>query len=69
MTVDALERFDNGFELFKAARFEEAKALFFGALSVMPDDGPSKAYARLCELYIKDPPGEGWNGVYSQKTK
>jgi len=50
-------------------KFDVAKDLFAKALSVDPDDGPSKVYFDRCKHYLKNPPPEEWDGVSVMKTK
>jgi hypothetical protein len=64
-----LELFNEGRKKYKVMRFQEAKDLFAKALSVDPEDGPSKVYFARCKHYIQSPPPEDWDGVFVMKTK
>jgi hypothetical protein len=44
-----LELFNEGRKKYKVMRFQEAKDLFAKALSVDPEDGPSKVYFARCK--------------------
>ena len=39
------------------------------ALEIKSDDKPSKTYMSLCDYYKKNPPSEGFEGTYIQKSK
>jgi hypothetical protein len=64
-----LDHFAEGRKFYKLARFAEARDAFGKALKIDPTDGPSKVYLDRCELYIKDPPPDDWDGVSVMKTK
>ena len=64
-----LELFAEGRRHYKLAKFQEAKECFARALSVDPEDGPSKAFLARCKYYLDNPPGEDWDGVFVMKTK
>ncbi|HMU82614.1 MAG TPA: tetratricopeptide repeat protein [Leptospiraceae bacterium] len=61
--------YNQGLGLYKARKFKEARETFLKGLQILPEDGPSKLYVERCDAYIKDPPGEDWDGVYVMKTK
>ncbi len=61
--------YNQGLTLYKARKFKEAREIFLKGLQILPEDGPSKLYVDRCDAYIKDPPGEDWDGVYVMKTK
>ncbi|MCC5815879.1 MAG: tetratricopeptide repeat protein [Leptospira sp.] len=64
-----LEFYNSGLALYKKKQFEEAIAEFKKALEVHPEDGPSQLYIERCETFIKTPPPEDWDGVYTMTTK
>lgn len=64
-----LEYYNAGLALYKKRQFAEAKAQFEKALSIKPDDGPSKLYVERCEHFIKNPPPPDWDGVFVMTTK
>ena len=64
-----LDLFAEGRKLYKLQKFDEARDAFAKALTIDPEDGPSKVYLSRCEEYIKDPPPDDWDGVYVMKTK
>lgn len=64
-----LELFSQGFEKYRRREFDAAREIFEQALKLGPDDGPARIYAQRCELYIADPPGENWDGVWTLTEK
>jgi tetratricopeptide (TPR) repeat protein len=64
-----LELFDQGRELYKLKKFEEAQGFFKKVLKIKPDDGPAKVYLDRCEHYKENPPPADWDGVFIMKTK
>jgi len=61
--------YNEGMKLYREAKFAEAKAVFEKALEVDPTDSPSKVYVKRCDLYIENPPGADWDGVYTMQSK
>ncbi|MEE9274724.1 MAG: adenylate/guanylate cyclase domain-containing protein [bacterium] len=64
-----VDLYRKGLAVYKAMQFEEGKALFVEALSLDEDDGPSKTMRGRCELYMENPPPEGWNGAFVMTSK
>ncbi len=67
--LDAIEEYGKGLALYRQKRFEEAIEQFKKALSINPDDQPSKIYIERSHLYLAAPPPDDWNGVFVLKTK
>ncbi|MBI5235536.1 MAG: CHASE2 domain-containing protein [Deltaproteobacteria bacterium] len=63
------EEFSKALAMFRAERFDEAKAAFEKVLELYPNDGPSNLYVARAGEYALNPPPEGWDGVYVAKTK
>lgn len=61
--------FASGLEAYRSRRFEEAEKLFRTCLDLEPQDGPSQVFIERCRLLRNDPPPEGWDGVFTMKTK
>ena len=61
--------FEEGWKLHAARKFHEAIAKFGEALSLDPQDGPSKAYQQICQGFLQTPPPAGWAGEYIQTSK
>lgn len=66
---EALGLYGSGLYLFKERNWKEAKAIFTRALLADPSDGPSKAYIKRCDTFIKTPPRPDWDGVFKLLSK
>ena len=64
----ALARFEAGVAAFQDGRLSEAVENFRETLAVLPGDGPSLAYQRLCAEYAAGLPA-AFDGSFTQKTK
>lgn len=64
-----LDLYNEALGLYKNREWKEAKAKFKEALKIDPEDGPSKLYVERCNLYLKNPPGDDWDGVFIMTTK
>jgi adenylate cyclase len=58
-----LSLYEEGYSSFRQREFVRAKELFTQALQVQPDDYLAKIYIESCETYVKNPPGDAWDGV------
>ncbi len=61
--------FNEGVRAFREQRWEDGRRKFREVLELEPGDGPCHAYIGFCDDYEKDPPGEGWDGVYTMTHK
>jgi adenylate cyclase len=61
--------FEEAWKLHAERKFQEALTKFDQALALDPNDGPSKAYKKICEGFLKTPPPDGWAGEYIQTSK
>jgi hypothetical protein len=50
-------------------RWEEGIARFREALAIDPDDGPSALYRERCTEFLKNPPDDNWDGIFTMRTK
>nr|HPR38509.1 adenylate/guanylate cyclase domain-containing protein [Spirochaetota bacterium] len=66
---DALEHYNKGMDYFRERQWKRAMNAFHDALKILPDDGPSKTYVKRCEEFMKKPPSQKWDGVYTMKSK
>lgn len=65
----ALEAYAAGYDAYCMQHWPQAKAHFKKALSLLPDDGPSKTMLERCRFYEDAPPPEDWECVFEPKTK
>jgi adenylate cyclase len=68
-TKQVLGLFKLGFENYLSQNWEMAIKYFREVLKLEPLDGPARTYVRRCEAYAAEPPGTGWDGVYTMQTK
>ena len=68
-TAQMVSFFQAGFNLYHEKKFSEALGQFNKALEINSEDPPAKIYVERCEDYIKEPPPENWDGVFTMKTK
>ena len=59
---EVLDLYAHGLALWRAAHFEDARAVFARAVALDPDDGPSRALLARCEKFAKEPPA-AFDGV------
>ncbi|HHU36288.1 MAG TPA: hypothetical protein GXZ47_03570 [Treponema sp.] len=64
-----LDFFAEGRRFYKLMQFKEAHASFGRALKADSTDGPSRVYFDRCDYYMKNPPAEDWDGVFTMTTK
>lgn len=64
-----LDAYRDGFELYTERKWDEAMAKFEEAISVTPDDKPSKMLLARCKSYKENPPKEGWAGEFVLTSK
>ncbi|MBI5508359.1 MAG: adenylate/guanylate cyclase domain-containing protein [Deltaproteobacteria bacterium] len=67
---ELITTFESGMALYKAQKWDEAVAAFTKVRTTLkPNDFASSMYIDRCEHMKAEPPGEGWDGVYTMKTK
>jgi hypothetical protein len=57
--------FARALALYRKRAFDDAKQLFAG----LDDDPAAAVMAKRCELLAREPPADGWDGVYEQRSK
>ncbi len=67
--VEFVQMFEGGLAHYRGQRWDEAIAVFQRCLSAKETDYCSKKYIDRCRSMAEEPPGEGWDGVYTMKTK
>ncbi|MGE3259183.1 MAG: adenylate/guanylate cyclase domain-containing protein, partial [Geobacter sp.] len=65
---ELLPRFEQALEQYRAQAFEAAQRAF-DELAQQYDDGPSRLYSSRCSEYLQTPPPDGWDGIYTAKSK
>jgi adenylate cyclase len=65
----AVKVYNEALQVYSDKKFSEAIPLFEKALSVNPNDGPSRTYLSRCQYLIANPPAEDWDGVFHMTTK
>jgi adenylate cyclase len=63
-----IERYEDALEAYKSRKFEKAADLFKQCL-LEHDDETCRMYVRRCRHLLKNPPGRGWDGVFTLTTK
>ena len=66
---ELLSKYNEALDLYKRREWQAALDGFNSALQIDPSDGPTRVYIGRCEAYLKEPPGEDWDGVFEMKTK
>jgi adenylate cyclase len=61
--------FEEGLGLYLNRQWRQAIQAFEAVLGIEPTDTPSKIYIQRCSDYMKSPPPEDWDGVYTMSEK
>jgi len=64
-----VEVFHGALDVFEKRNWEQAAEGFKEALSIKPEDHPSKLYFERSEKFLKQPPADNWDGVYNLTEK
>ncbi len=64
-----LEVFNKGMEQYLKQEFQAATETFKECIKLRGEDPVAELYIERCEDFIKEPPGDQWDGVYESKTK
>ena len=67
--MDALGYFRDGVERYRGQDWDGALKSFGASLKANPNDKLSEDYIQRCEIMKKDPPGDGWDGVWIMQSK
>ena len=54
---------------YKARDWTKARDSFKNLLKIDSNDGPSLTYIERCKIFIKKPPSDNWDGVFTLKSK
>lgn len=66
---EAVRFYLDGISYYRARDWRRAAESFKKALSLDPDDYPSRIYLERCKLFQTDPPPIDWDGVFVMQTK
>jgi len=64
-----VERYADGIRHYRAREFKDALSCFKEALTLNPNDHPSRLYIERSEHFIAIPPPPDWDGVWTMTTK
>ncbi len=64
-----LDRFADSVQLYRSGNFSDAQDRFTSIMNDYPDDPVCRLYIGRCHLYLANPPGDNWDGVFTMKTK
>jgi adenylate cyclase len=67
--MEVLNDFKYGLELYRSAKWRPAISAFQKALSNNPQDRLSQVYIDRCQYYEENPPGAGWDRVWTMTSK
>jgi adenylate cyclase len=65
---ELIPRFEEALEQYRAKEFTAAQCIF-DELAQQYDDGPSRLYSSRCAEYLLTPPPDGWDGIFTAKSK
>jgi len=68
-TLETVELFHKGLELFEARQWDAAIAEFRKAQRILTGDGPSDVFVKRCQGFQKKPPPASWDGVFNLSMK
>ncbi len=68
-TVQKLERYARGLQLYRQKKWAEAIAEFEKCLRLDPGDGPSKVFIERCAYFRETSVLEDWDGVFEMESK
>lgn len=67
--IDVLPNFRDGLSLYRSQRWDDAVKRFERCLTLNPTDEAAARMIERCAAMAADPPGEGWDGVWTLKDK
>lgn len=68
-TVDELESYHSALQLYRNQKWDLAESRFVSLMTRAPGRGLYQLYAERIAHFRKNPPGDGWDGVYTHLTK
>ena len=67
--TDVVDLYAAGLAAYYRQLWTDAMEYFQKCTAILPGDGPSKAMAERCTIYMKSPPGDDWDGVFEHLSK
>jgi len=67
--MDVMGLFADGLQRYRAQDFTRARERFLDVLKARVDDVPAATYIERCDVLLKDPPPEDWDGVWIMTEK
>jgi adenylate cyclase len=67
--LELVRRFNEGIQMYRNRRWDDAIELFSELINTYPDDQPTKLYMERAWVYSKNPPPENWDGVFVMASK
>lgn len=64
-----LEHYQDGIDLYRKQKWQDAILKFEQALTGVHNDEPSKIYIRRCREFLENPPPADWDGTYHLTEK
>lgn len=61
--------FESALSSYRSRQWDDAEKSFAAILGDFPDDKPSEIFLARCVHFRKNPPPEGWDGVFSRLDK
>jgi adenylate cyclase len=68
-TLEVVALYGRGLEAYRRRDWTQAIAFFDQALTLTPDDAPSRTMADRSRRYQDNPPPEDWNGAFAMTSK
>ncbi len=68
-TVAVLESFNEGLQLYRQRKWDDAISAFQSVLKLKPTDPTSAMYVKRCEYLKTKPPAQDWAGVWVMTSK
>ncbi len=67
--AEGIAKFDEGLDAYVEQKWDVSEAAFKHVLTLWPDDPPSRRYLEEIPQLRANPPGAGWDGVYTATHK
>jgi adenylate cyclase len=64
-----INAFEEGLALYRAAKWDDAMAVFRKVLAIKPEDAASQLYIERCKNLKENPPQAPWDGVFTMTRK